>query len=291
MQRVANLISTERITRQEFDKHSKASFSTISKRFGGWKNALERAGLENRWSRKALKQAGIGTQKLTAQRFTDDELIAELHRVAAMFEGQPLTTETFNLYGRVCAITIARRLGSWNKAMKQAGLEVPNKGKRYTDDEYRENLLQVWTHYGRQPIYGEMNKPPSTIKATAYEKKWGKWRSALSAFVKYANSDSNLSTTASVGEQPVPEVISPHITKPKEIIKEKRSLSIGLRFKILHRDNFRCVLCGASPATHLGCELHVDHILPWSKGGRTVEENLRSLCASCNIGRGNRYTE
>lgn len=38
-------------------------------------------------------------------------------------------------------------------------------------------------------------------------------------------------------------------------------------------------------------KLHVDHIMPWSKGGKTTFENLHTLCADCNIGRGNRYSE
>ena len=31
--------------------------------------------------------------------------------------------------------------------------------------------------------------------------------------------------------------------------------------------------------------------MPWSKGGKTTFENLHTLCADCNIGRGNRYSE
>jgi len=61
------------------------------------------------------------------------------------------------------------------------------------------------------------------------------------------------------------------------------------RFRILARDRFRCVLCGASPATDPSCVLHVDHIMPSSLGGPTERWNLRTLCASCNRGRGNRY--
>ncbi|MCL4507775.1 MAG: HNH endonuclease [Chloroflexi bacterium] len=34
-------------------------------------------------------------------------------------------------------------------------------------------------------------------------------------------------------------------------------------------------------------ELHVDHILAWSKGGETVLENLQTLCSVCNLGKSN----
>ena len=40
-----------------------------------------------------------------------------------------------------------------------------------------------------------------------------------------------------------------------------------------------------------GVKLHVDHILPVSRGGKTVMSNLQTLCEDCNCGKGNRYLE
>lgn len=54
----------------------------------------------------------------------------------------------------------------------------------------------------------------------------------------------------------------------------------------LQRDSFRCVACGRSPATDAGVVLHLDHIVPFSEGGRTNLENLRTTCADCNLGKG-----
>ena len=48
--------------------------------------------------------------------------------------------------------------------------------------------------------------------------------------------------------------------------KTKRNISERMRFRILMRDGFSCKSCGKSPVKELGVELHVDHILPWSKG-------------------------
>ncbi|MBI5847426.1 MAG: HNH endonuclease [Nitrospirae bacterium] len=52
-------------------------------------------------------------------------------------------------------------------------------------------------------------------------------------------------------------------------------------------DRFTCRHCGASPAKMLGVELHVDHIIAWSKGGETVLSNLQTLCSKCNLGKSN----
>lgn len=68
--------------------------------------------------------------------------------------------------------------------------------------------------------------------------------------------------------------------------KTNRAPSMKLRFEILKRDNFKCCACGSSPATNPTVELHIDHIIPWSKGGETVKDNLQTLCSICNIGKG-----
>ena len=64
-----------------------------------------------------------------------------------------------------------------------------------------------------------------------------------------------------------------------------RVISDKLRYTVLKRDNFKCCACGASPAKDPSVELHIDHIIPWSKGGETTLENLQTLCSKCNIGK------
>ena len=67
---------------------------------------------------------------------------------------------------------------------------------------------------------------------------------------------------------------------------ERSKMTSKLRYDILHRDNFTCQLCGATQSH--GTTLHVDHIHPVAKGGLTEEANLRTLCADCNLGKGDR---
>jgi hypothetical protein len=67
------------------------------------------------------------------------------------------------------------------------------------------------------------------------------------------------------------------------IAVERSEVSDALRYDILRRDNFTCVICGASQK--LGVRLHVDHIVPVSKGGKSVASNLRTLCERCNVGK------
>lgn len=64
---------------------------------------------------------------------------------------------------------------------------------------------------------------------------------------------------------------------------ERGEVSDSLRYDIMNRDGFKCVICGASAAQ--GAHLHVDHIVPIAKGGKTSRDNLRTLCERCNIGK------
>lgn len=56
----------------------------------------------------------------------------------------------------------------------------------------------------------------------------------------------------------------------------------GTRFKVFHRDNYRCVYCGAEPDKIL---LEIDHVIPYSLGGRSKITNLVTACQPCNAGK------
>ena len=65
--------------------------------------------------------------------------------------------------------------------------------------------------------------------------------------------------------------------------KEQRALMTSkLRNQIKERDNYTCKLCGNSIYKEPNLLLEIDHILPVSKGGCTVESNLQTLCWKCN---------
>ena len=67
------------------------------------------------------------------------------------------------------------------------------------------------------------------------------------------------------------------------IASERAKMTASMRYDILARDRFRCQICGASQQD--GVRLHVDHIVPVSRGGRTEPSNLRTLCELCNLGK------
>lgn len=72
--------------------------------------------------------------------------------------------------------------------------------------------------------------------------------------------------------------------------RERSLMTDSLRYDVMKRDGFKCCICGAS-AKEDGIKLHVDHIIPVSKGGTTVMSNLRTLCNHCNMGKSDKYDE
>lgn len=59
-------------------------------------------------------------------------------------------------------------------------------------------------------------------------------------------------------------------------------IPVAIRKAVYLRDGNRCRFCGSEE------DLSLDHIIPWSRGGPDMVENLRVLCRSCNSSRGNR---
>ena len=62
-----------------------------------------------------------------------------------------------------------------------------------------------------------------------------------------------------------------------------RVVSPALRWAVMKRDDSTCQACGHRSEQFMTC----DHIIPWSKGGPTVLENLQAMCQPCNVAKGN----
>jgi 5-methylcytosine-specific restriction endonuclease McrA len=70
-------------------------------------------------------------------------------------------------------------------------------------------------------------------------------------------------------------------------VRARRNRVIN-RHRILSRDHYRCQYCGVRGTAF---DLTLDHILPKSRGGRTVAENLVASCQECNSRKGDRTPE
>lgn len=203
---------------------------------------------------------------------SDDDLIADMRRVAAELQIPTITMERYAGAGQFGTETIRKRFGSWNAALERAGMEV-SKRWRIPDETLFANLEAIWRHLGRQPRRSDLDLIPTEVSKSVYEQRFGTWRQALKAFVDWVNDEERTDV--------------PTIDAAPTGRKTGRQPSLRLRFRVMRRDRFCCRHCGRSPATTPGLELHVDHVVAWSKGGETLFENLQTLCDDCNFGKSN----
>lgn len=67
---------------------------------------------------------------------------------------------------------------------------------------------------------------------------------------------------------------------------QRKLMTKKLRYEIITRDKYTCQFCGKYMADEVG--LHIDHIVPISKGGKTIPSNLQVLCSKCNGNKSNK---
>ena len=264
---VVTRLGAKELTREAYEKAGRFSPATIAARFGGWGLALESAGLGS------SRHFGV----------TREECIEDLKRIARHLALECLTVAQYLEHGRFSEKPFNRHFGGWVRALEAAGLEVSGKFHlRASNENLFENLEAVWQRLGRQPTVNDMFPPASRFSAHAYKRRFGGFRKALEAFV-------------AASRQTIPAIAQPEAVPPgpeglatERSIRPGGSRSIGwrLRYEVLKRDRFTCQACGRSPARDLDTVLEVDHVMPWSRGGATVESNLQTLCDRCNGGKG-----
>lgn len=78
----------------------------------------------------------------------------------------------------------------------------------------------------------------------------------------------------------------PLVIRLVSYVKVPRQMGLPLtRRTVLARDQYTCQYCGTQPGkTHLT----MDHVIPRSKGGLTIWENVVAACGACNQRKGNR---
>jgi 5-methylcytosine-specific restriction endonuclease McrA len=79
----------------------------------------------------------------------------------------------------------------------------------------------------------------------------------------------------------------PHVIRLVTYVHVPRAAQRKIsRRALFARDGWRCVYCGVS-----GGRLTLDHVIPRSRGGDSVWENVVTSCAPCNLRKGNRLPE
>lgn len=292
LQRVWNALG-RRPSYAEFKQLSRIGVKVYERRFGNWKTAIARF-----YAQTSFRSIG-----LAGSHATPELLLTELRKLTCQVRAH-LTFEQYRKLGGSFSIaTFQRHFGSWQEAVRRIGRHDGHAGK-YADEELFSELQLLWEALGRQPTFQEMNRD-GRISGGVFQRRFGSWMKAIHAFCADRESPheaeiasvpvaaiqiQTTQVTAFVEElAPSPEPCMPMTTTI--LVDSRRAPGKRLRFRVLQRDGFRCLLCGRSPATHHGVALQTDHIIPWSRGGLTVFENLRTACDDCNGGKSDTLPE
>jgi len=278
IKRVSSEYGDKYLSISAYKAKGKYSESTIRSHFGSWSSVQSKLGLRTSRNIDEMK------------RISDEELINDLLRVAALLGSRKVTSTEYYEKGKYSAPTVMERFGAWSTFVEKAGLEQTDFIKPISNSALFEELERIWIMLAKQPTTNDMKKGISKYSLDTYMRRFGGWRNALLAFIAYINTedtenDESINEVTNITE--IRKVESQKETIERYQKRTSRNINLKLRFRVLQRDSFKCCYCGASPAKDASIELHVDHIVPWSKGGETVLENLQTLCSICNLGKSN----
>lgn len=234
-------------------------------------------------------------QRKRLNEFPEEKILNELAKAAKHFNYIEFGRRDFDKIANISSSTVRKHFdGSWTKALdalkkylQQKGLNLlprpyaPNRS--LSDKELFDEMERIWHKVSQRPSRTEWEMSEPKISYNTYKQRFGGWTNACLKFIEYKMGGDILANDFVL---PDPEEQKTQLKNKVEYKQENyRNVSLSLRLQVLSRDNFRCVFCGKSPATDIGTKLHIDHIKPFSKGGKSTLENLQTLCEECNLGK------
>jgi hypothetical protein len=233
-------------------------------------------------------------QRKRIDKLSENKLLEELEKVAKHFNYIEFGWRDFNKIADISANPIKKHFGSWKKGLAALKNHLHQKGlalsprpyapnRIFSDKELFSEMERIWQKVGQRPSRIEWETSKPKISYGAYKRRFGNWTNACLKFIEY-----KMGSNILVDDFILPtgkEVKTQQKHKIEYKKENSRNISLSLRLAVLNRDNFRCVICGRSPATDVGVKLHLDHITPFSRGGKSVIENLQTLCQDCNLGK------
>jgi len=135
-------------TQAEMDEHGAVTHYTIIEEFGSWNEGVRAAGLAPN----------------SRHRISDDELVAEIQRLARQLDRTPTQAE-MDEHGDYSVDAVARAFGSWTDGVRAAGFrpvsETRSNASRVSKREIIRELRSLATRLGRAPCARETNERAS----------------------------------------------------------------------------------------------------------------------------------
>ena len=178
---------------------------------------------------------------------------------------------------RIHSSTVKREFDSWGNAMDRLKEYLAKRGTplkprdkgHYDSADLVAEMKRIWLLVGHRPSKLEWQANAPNISYSTYKRYYGSWEAACLAFVEGTMPGSHQSKK---------------IIGNSTAVRNPRDVPPKMRLEVFKRDQHSCVFCGRGSPEH---KLHADHKVPWSKGGKTILDNLQTLCATCNAAKGN----
>jgi len=209
-------------------------------------------------------------------KLTKPEIINTLKSFFRINNNQSFTMREYDKWSNkpISAGAISKIFGNWTEAMRQAGLKSSRNRKKDLV-EMVEIFKDAWEHFDAPPSGKQLDEYLKSISAPytyrVYCHTFGNIGLLIERIIEHQK-----------GKISDSELCSPYTPKYK-----REPISDKTRYKVLQRDNYQCVKCGASPKVNPNVILEIDHIIPVTKGGDNNLSNLQTLCKKCNRGKSN----
>lgn len=232
-------------------------------------------------------------QRTRIDKLSREKMVEELENVAKSFNYIEFGWRDFNKVANISATPVKKEFGTWSKALsalrehlKEKNLNLsPRKipcNQIHSDNDMFNEMERIWKNLGHRPSRAEWERSNYKIAYGTYKNRFNGWQHACLKFIEYKMGENIIADT----EKIIPT--NKKYTTLKDKSEATRIIPLGIRLQVLNRDSYRCVFCGRSPATEVGVKLHIDHIEPFSKGGKNTPDNLQTLCSDCNLGKSDR---
>lgn len=178
---------------------------------------------------------------------------------------EDLLDEHINTYGIAEFIEHCKKVEEW-KAACQAQIEkskLKNLRARQYEEIIDDSNMFCFELIRKQTRYKQVNyvKTPYVVQVTA-----AKYSYNISALQQRFDALSDIDFECTLSEY--------------HAKNQRKRMTKALRDEIALRDNYTCRICGKYMPDGVG--LHIDHIIPVAKGGKSIPSNLQVLCSKCN---------
>lgn len=160
-------------SKPEMNRQGPFSANTYIREFESWNQAIEQAGLQTN----------------VEQNVSENKLIKEIKRLAE--EDRAPSRRDMDHHGEFASSTYSREFGSWNEAIREAGLEI-NKLDKIPREKLLSEITRLADDLDSTPSIYEMNEY-GRYGYRAYRNEFGSWNNAVNEAGLDTNANYNIS--------------------------------------------------------------------------------------------------